>query len=650
MKRTLISLAAAAVMSAPAFAQQYADFAAIEVGWQLDLSQDGRYVSLGCGAGNERSLCIYDLVGGGDPQIMTPPDDARITGAEWASDRYLLIYLDTVTELNTTSGLHDVLVSRIASYDIEESDAALMMTGRNVTSALDNVSSLDLDDPEHILMQVSVRTSGGNRNSSITREEIATNVYRVRLEDGRDRRIERLRGETFRRMFDADGEPIADIRLDERRREFAIARVDEREPVYLGEHTGELPSVHHSGESDSVLVQFYEGERRGLNRLDLQTGEFTPAVEESLQGLIVDPVTDPWSQAFVGAGVFTPEGLPEEIYTDEELASLREALAGALGADLLNLISWSADRSMIAFETREPGRPAAYYVFDRNAGQVNPLGTEAPRLEGRRLGDQIAFSYEASDGLEIPAYVTLPPGATEADGPFPLVVMPHGGPQSRDDATFDWWAQAYASLGYAVLQANFRGSSGYGRDFIEAGFGEFGGKMVQDNIDGARHLVDAGIAREGGYCTAGASYGGYAALMMGILDPENVECVIATAPVIDAMSVLAEANAAGSEIRLDYWENYIGSLHVGRDEAAEVSAETRAHEIEAPVLLVHGDEDLTVPVTQSERMAEALETVGGEVELIVLEGEDHYLGKASSRLTILEESRALLERALPVLE
>ncbi|PWE18849.1 hypothetical protein DDZ18_04470 [Marinicauda salina] len=627
MKRTLISLAAAAVLSAPAIAQDYADFAAIELGWQVDLSQDGRYIALGCGAGNERSLCIYDLVGGDEPQIMTPPDDARITGARWANDRYLLIYLNTRTEY----GGH--FVSRVASYDVEEGDAALMITGRAGTRRLDQIVSLDLDDPEHILMQT------------------VTTILRVRLEDGRDERVERISSRTFfRRMFDANGEPVADLLADERRREFAIRRVDEREPVYLDEHRGdELPSVYLSGARDSLLIQFPTGSNRGLNRLDLETGELSPAVDESLQGVTVSPFLDPWSHALVGASIFEDD-MPETTLYDDELADLAEALSSALDADHLNLLTWSADRQVIAFETLEPGQPADLYVFHREAGQVSRLGSQAPRLEGRALGRQIAFSYEASDGLEIPAYLTLPPGMTEEDGPFPLVVMPHGGPQSRDLAVFDWWAQAYASLGYAVLQPNFRGSDGYGQEFIEAGYGEFGGKMIQDNIDGARHLVEAGIAREGGYCAAGASYGGYAALMMSILDSQNVVCVIAVAPVVDAISLLASANETDNEYGMDYWENYIGSLYVSSDEVDQVSAQARAHEIDAPVLLIHGDEDYTVPLSQSEWMEREMEDAGGEVELITLEGEDHYLGKASSRLTILEESRELLERALPVLE
>lgn len=256
------------------------------------------------------------------------------------------------------------------------------------------------------------------------------------------------------------------------------------------------------------------------------------------------------------------------------------------------------------------------------------------------------MSYQAADGLEIPAYVTLPPDKTREDGPFPLILMPHGGPEGRDSASFDWWSQAYAAAGYAVLQPNFRGSTGYGQKFRDAGHGEFGGKMITDSLDGAEWAVAEGIAKPGGYCIIGASYGGYAALQGAVLGGDKVRCAVSVNGVADPIRLTREYdNDSGA---FSYWQKYMGIDRYSNDDAKRaITPKDRASEISAQILSLHGKEDTTVKYDQAEAIAYAMEG-RSNFRLVAMEGEDHYLRSTRARETVLRESLSFLARELPV--
>ncbi|MEL7232130.1 MAG: prolyl oligopeptidase family serine peptidase, partial [Pseudomonadota bacterium] len=232
-----------------------------------------------------------------------------------------------------------------------------------------------------------------------------------------------------------------------------------------------------------------------------------------------------------------------------------------------------------------------------------------------------------------------PPGKTKADAPLPLVMLPHGGPEARDTAAYDWLAQAIASQGYLVMQPNFRGSAGYGAEFRNAGYGEFGGKMIDDITDGAAWAVSQGFAKPG-YCSMGWSYGGYAALMTGLKDTENAKCLISINGVTDVNMVFEDNDSRSSSFA--YWENYIGDFYkTRRSERRAISPRLRADDYKMPVLLLHGDEDTTVPVRQSKSLYERLDN-SADRRIMVFEGDDHQLARTPSRVKVLEESLAFL--------
>jgi dipeptidyl aminopeptidase/acylaminoacyl peptidase len=257
------------------------------------------------------------------------------------------------------------------------------------------------------------------------------------------------------------------------------------------------------------------------------------------------------------------------------------------------------------------------------------------------------LTYPARDGVRIPAYLTLPSG--EAHN-LPLILLVHGGPGARDTMKFDWWAAFLAARGYAVLQPNFRGSSGYGGAWERAGLGEWGGVMQTDVEDGIAPLARAGIVDPTRVCIVGGSYGGYAALAGATLTPDRYRCAVSVAGISDLVEFvrLRELQAGSASMQADYWRRSIGDR---RDQGAHmraISPANLADRVQIPILLIHGTDDTVVPINQSRVMRDRLQAAGKTVRYVELQGDDHWLSHAPTRVQMLRELDAFLAVNLPI--
>jgi dipeptidyl aminopeptidase/acylaminoacyl peptidase len=269
-----------------------------------------------------------------------------------------------------------------------------------------------------------------------------------------------------------------------------------------------------------------------------------------------------------------------------------------------------------------------------------------PSLEGIAMGQIRATTFKSRDGVDIPVYVTTPPGHNDAKN-APTIIFPHGGPASRDEPGFDYWAQFMASRGYVVIQPQFRGSTGFGDAFAEAGVRQWGKRMQDDVSDAVAWAVKEGISNASRICIVGASYGGYAALAGATMTPELYKCAVSVAGVSDLPQVMREERADAGGRRsatVNYWANHIGS----DDRAAMEAASPRrlASAVRAPILLIHGKDDTVVKFEQSRVMANALRTANKPFKLVELAGEDHWLSRGSTRLQMLREIDAFLAENL----
>lgn len=338
-------------------------------------------------------------------------------------------------------------------------------------------------------------------------------------------------------------------------------------------------------------------------------------------------------------------------FLDYKLQASIEFVQENLPNATIHIDSWTDDRSKVLYHMFEPSLGDAWFIHDTNSDSLNLFSTSRPDIPPEALGQVYSIEYNARDGLTIPAIVTLPPDADfEGDVSYPLIALPHGGPASHDSLDFNWMAQFLANRGYVVLQPNFRGSTGFGEAFLDAGKGEWGGKMQDDITDGIKALTTIGIADPERVCIVGASYGGYAALAGATFTPDLYKCVIAIAPVSDLNRMLRdEKRQSGSDHWvIDYWEMIMVDGDARRAKLDSISPAKFADAVQAPVLLLHGDDDTVVPIVQSTIMKRALERADKQVKFVKLKGEDHWLSVAETRLQLLQEMDAFLKEHLPV--
>jgi dipeptidyl aminopeptidase/acylaminoacyl peptidase len=313
----------------------------------------------------------------------------------------------------------------------------------------------------------------------------------------------------------------------------------------------------------------------------------------------------------------------------------------------VNVQSASRDRDNFILRVDGPDHPTGtYFHADVTAGKVRQLGSRYPAIATSDVAPVKAFTYAARDGLAIPAYLTLP--ARTAPEKLPLVVMPHGGPESRDSASFDPWVQFIATRGYAVFQPQFRGSDGYGLEFRQAGRQQWGLKMQDDITDGVKKLIADGTVDPTRVCIFGWSYGGYAAMAGLAFTPELYKCGISGAGVSDIPDMFGhlKRKSFGGWDHAQYWQAVIGDTFADAPRLKATSPINSVKNIRAPLLLMHGKFDTVVPITQSEGMAKALRQAGKAYEYIQLEDDDHWLSYADSEKRALQEIERFLKQHL----
>ena len=301
-----------------------------------------------------------------------------------------------------------------------------------------------------------------------------------------------------------------------------------------------------------------------------------------------------------------------EFFDATEGALHKQLMASIPNAWSLRVTSRSRDGTSMTLRNSAPRDPGTHYLLHK--GKLQIVGGERPYFEAAQLADLRFVSYPARDGTPITGYLTVPNG----EPPFPLVVLPHGGPFVREVVVFDEWAQLLANHGYLVLQPQYRGSRGYGQAFYQAAFvnGGQGGYLMQDDKDdGVSYLVKEGLTKADNVAMFGWSYGGYAALVAASRSPNAYQCVIAGAAVSDPEMQVDyyryRLRGAGKLEQLSMWDDSVSPL-------------LEVDKVNVPILLIHGDVDQRVPVEHAEKYLKALEKAHKQHTYVELEGADHF--------------------------
>lgn len=303
--------------------------------------------------------------------------------------------------------------------------------------------------------------------------------------------------------------------------------------------------------------------------------------------------------------------------------------ATANGADV-TINSWSDDLKYVVVVKSGPSQPPQFFLLT-DGTKLTALGDSRPWLRTASLGDTRMVQYAARDGLMIPAFLTTPKKEIYGPGPYPTIIVPHGGPWGRDNMGWDGsgWVQYFAARGYAILQPQFRGSDGWGQKIWRAGDAQWGMKMQDDKDDGAKWLIAQGIAAPDRIAMHGYSYGGYSAMVASIRPNGLYQCAVAGAGVasVEKFREVVNRNRIGRELQ--------------RPTIQGLSPIERASEASIPVFLYHGDRDTTVPISESERFVAALKSAGKPYKYLPIKDMGHQYvvwepGQAAEVLTAIE--------------
>ncbi|MCF8504674.1 MAG: prolyl oligopeptidase family serine peptidase [Caulobacter sp.] len=581
------------------------------------------------------------------PPIQAVIGDYDVHRVQWASNDRLLVWFSfdktadgKKTGIRAGARLYERSVHRLMAIGADGGNPVVLLgQDRSAQSYIWNVSHVVdplVGDDDHILMQVwdpdlyantlqkvNIHTGKGElheRGSERTRFWYTQNgVAMLRVDESELGRYTRL---SARPPGARDWQFVRKIRRND------FSQYDDFEAVGATDEAGVL----------LVATMAPGDDARTIRRFDLRTltlGEVVAGqAERDMEGVFFDKGLSPLAAAYT-------DDRTQYQFLDPALAPHYRAVQTAIGADA-NVLLHDIDLARRRFIVHASGatESGAFYLYDRETRQLDLIGRQAGWLASERLAPMEALRIRARDGVDLTAYLTRPLAA----GPRPLVVMPHGGPHARDGLSFDIFAQAFAARGWLVLQPNFRGSSGYGRAFAEAGHRRWADRMQEDVEDCVAHVVASGAVAPGKIAICGASYGGYAALMGGIRKPDQYRRIVSIAGVTDLPDLLSYEREDGADSpSYLYFVKTVGDPATDREALKRGSPTERAAELTAPVLLIHGDLDGVVPIRQSRAMAASLKRENRTARLVEIRNGGHGGWEPDVLKQILQETTAFID-------
>ena len=619
-------------------AQPLEDYAALPGVDLVTLSPSGRLMALRQTSAESDTVVVYDLV---ERSFVTGVDVTEV------DPRRLMFTNDDHLLLVAGATVRSMFVRSAFDYSAAFS---LDLASGEVTKLLRRAQ--DLYPYQSGLGRVIGASEDGNfvympaYETEKKAQSPRYSVFKVELGTSRARRIRKGSADTIDWFVDAEGRPLVreDYDNQDELHQIWVTEGSKRRLVY--EHTGGLPSVKPVGltpDRKALIVTGYsDAGRRTFFKLDLDDGELTGPILER-KGKSIDRVLVDVNR--VVHGVEYAGFKPEYEFFDPALNERIRGIQERLPQTSARLQSFSANFADLAIYVSGGWHSGASLLFRSGLAEPEMIATDRETITSDFVAPTSIIEYPAADGLTIPALVTAYESVIQ-NGNAPLIVLPHGGPESHDKFHFDWLAQYFASRNYVVLQPQFRGSDGFGWEFREAGRGEWGGKMQTDVDDGVDHLVRSGKVDPDRVCIVGASYGGYAALAASVQSQGRYRCAASINGLSDLRRMLSSKSRDFGRDHwvIRYWETLYGTDRYDKETIDALSPARLADKVDIPVLLIHGKDDTVVPIEQSRIMHKALKRADKDVTFVQLKGEDHWLSYGDTRLAALRAVAEFVER------
>ncbi len=553
----------------------------------------------------------------------------RLNWYRWVNDKRLIVSVAYPSFRDGTPTIETrlIAISRDGSdlknitsptrFDVEQRN-------HHISQIQDEVISILPDDPDHILVELDLETPN------------YPGVYRVNINNGKKTRVINSKA-TIRDWYaDGKGNVSVGLGLDETKRKI----------IYKDPHTNTWQTLVEfdqitqdpvwplglNNDGSILYVRAIKDGHFSIFAADLKNPKspYTLLANDANVDINGSLIYSPMSRDAVGVYYRGSEG--QYFYWDKKAEGFQLSIDKALPETANYISGFSQDETRYIVFSTATKVPGDYYVGDRKNKKLDYVGSEYPSLNENALAAQQRIEYRTRDGISIEGFVTFPPNQAKSN--LPTIVLPHGGPESHDGFGFDYWAQFFAAKDFAVFQMNFRGSSGQGIEFKRQSRKNWGLKMQDDITDGVQWLVEQGIVDKERICIVGASYGGYAALMGTVKTPEMYRCAISYAGISD-LGLFAWQST--NYINQDLVFAELGVEWSERDRLIATSPIKQVEKIHTPILLVHGEKDRVVPVSQSEKMANELAKQNKEYQLLILEDGSHDLHTYDQRIKLFSE-------------
>ena len=578
------------------------------------LSPDGRRLAWLDRTEPKPRIIMFDVANKKRERVLAVPENLRLVSIQWNDNETLL------------AGYQELGSNRFRFVAVDASGGAERLLPKGTLIAT------RLAKPHTVIMSI---TAPGCR--CLIEVDTATADYRVIKIGNREF--------TAAWVVNSAGEAVAREDWDWRNSAYNVLSLATEKPRnILSRKDSEPPKLAGVLADGSALVLL------DTNGQAHQAAWALPLNGSPLKLIAEDPnadITSVYHDPYTGAitGVYLSGNVTKVRWLDAAAQHRQDVLDKAFAGRDVEVYGWSIDGTKTLARVETAFSPPVYYLVDFTTHRADIAAEEYPSLANVPLAEVKQISYKARDGTEIPAYLTSP--AAKSSGAAPLVVLPHGGPQSRDYLTFNWMVQFFASRGYVILQPQFRGSIGFGEVFRQAGYRQWGGLMQDDVTDAVHAMIEQGIADPHRVCIVGIGYGGYAALAGAAFTPDVYTCAVSIDGYTDIVALLQATTPTNNRTyssSLDSWKAHIGGP--GDSNLSRKSPINSARSINIPILLVYSTAEGALLNSQSERMAKALEDIGKVVKVTKIQDADGWMWHNETRIQVLTEIEAFLAKSL----
>ncbi|MDH5432577.1 MAG: S9 family peptidase [Gammaproteobacteria bacterium] len=651
----LITLILFSSISLTGFAQSnvqipLADFVSLPDARNVKISPDGKHLAVIINANGESAIAIFDRALKLINIFRVVNNRTDIGDYHWATNKRIIYTIVThytwdktkfeTGEINAVN-IDDGITKQIFGYRTGQMQTGSLVKKRDAEYGSQEILDILPDDEDNILVAFYPWEDKGKYWR--INEQAIPEVYKLNINNGKKQKVDSLPMPLSSALTDNDGNLRFSSGINEKGlvvTHYKKANAKEWMKFHFEEFSGvKVRPIGFALDNNHVYVTANVGSgTRALYEVDLNKGQYkkihhNPKVDISVYVYGLN------SKKVVAVG--TDLGEPEYYYLDakDKAAALHKSLRGAFKGHDVKITSVTKDNSFAVVLVSSDVNSGDYFLMDTKTFGAEFLFSSKEKLYPNEMAKMQPLTIKTRDNFEIHGYLTKPQGEQKG-----LVVFPHGGPHDiRDYWGFDWEVQLLASRGYAVLQVNYRGSGGFGNAFSSVGYREWGGMMMNDITDATKQMIKEGHAKTGKICIYGASFGGYAALMGAVREPDLYKCTIGSMGVYSLPLAHEIGDIVSRERGVLYRKRSLGEDPV---QLQKFSPVYNVDKIKADILLIHGKRDRRVPIEHAEVMMAALEKVNKQYEWFEISDEGHGYYDPKSRLEVYQKILNFLDKNL----